>query len=104
MSAGSTDVGEVDSAAVRAGLVRTCVGCRQRSGKDSLLRVVAVQIDGSYAVQADPRGRMPGRGAYLHRSPECFDLALRRRAFGRALRISGAADVAPLRQDVVVDG
>jgi hypothetical protein len=28
----------------------------------------------------------PGRGAYLHRDPDCLDLAVRRRAVGRALR------------------
>jgi uncharacterized protein len=37
---------------------------------------------------------MPGRGAHVHPTPACLDLALRRRAFGRALRFTGviAAD------------
>ncbi len=80
--------------------VRTCVGCRQRCGKSALLRVVAVQVDGAYVAQADPRSRMPGRGAYVHPSLECVDLAVRRGAFTRALRISGTADLATLRHDV----
>ena len=38
-------------------------------------------------VVADPRLRLPGRGAWLHPTPECLDLAVRRKAFGRALRV-----------------
>jgi predicted RNA-binding protein YlxR (DUF448 family) len=30
----------------------------------------------------------PGRGAYLHRNPGCLELAVRRRAVGRALKAS----------------
>ena len=42
----------------------------------------------------DPRLRLPGRGAWLHPTPECFDLAERRRAFGRALRVEAHLEVA----------
>lgn len=35
---------------------------------------------------------MPGRGAWVHPTPECFELAVRRKAFGRALRLQGAVD------------
>jgi predicted RNA-binding protein YlxR (DUF448 family) len=42
----------------------------------------------------DPRHRLPGRGAWLHPTGECLDQALRRRAFGRALRTSAAPDPA----------
>lgn len=68
-----------------AGPIRTCVGCRGRGGRDELLRFVLV--DGE--VVADPEKRLPGRGAWLHDSPECRALAARRRAFARALRASG---------------
>jgi predicted RNA-binding protein YlxR (DUF448 family) len=34
----------------------------------------------------DVRQTEPGRGAYLHRNPDCLDQAVRRRAVGRALR------------------
>jgi predicted RNA-binding protein YlxR (DUF448 family) len=36
---------------------------------------------------------MPGRGAWLHPTSECFELAVRRKAFGRALRLQAAVDV-----------
>jgi predicted RNA-binding protein YlxR (DUF448 family) len=64
------------------GPVRTCVGCRERSPKQELLRVVA----GEGTLVPDPAGRAPGRGAHVHPTSTCLELALRRRAFTRALR------------------
>ncbi|WP_245889172.1 YlxR family protein [Knoellia remsis] len=40
----------------------------------------------------DPQRSLPGRGAWLHPTGDCFDLAVRRRAFGRALRASAPLD------------
>ena len=56
------------------------------------MRVVAV--DG--AVVPDPRRRLAGRGAWLHRSEDCLRLAERRRAFPRALRVQGPLTVEQL--------
>ena len=68
--------------------VRTCVGCRTKAIKSELLRVVVgSDAQGQPAVCPDPRGTQPGRGAHLHPTPECYDLAVRRRAFSRALRL-----------------
>ena len=74
---------------------RTCVGCRTAAPRAQLLRVVA-STDGDLVV--DSRARMPGRGAWIHPDPACVSLAERRRAFGRALRLSGSPDVAPVRE------
>jgi predicted RNA-binding protein YlxR (DUF448 family) len=41
---------------------------------------------------ADERAVMPGRGAWVHPTPECIGTALKRRAFVRALRVSGPLD------------
>jgi predicted RNA-binding protein YlxR (DUF448 family) len=43
-------------------------------------------------VVADVSAVLPGRGAWLHPTLECFRLAERRRAFGRALRVGGSLD------------
>ncbi|MFJ1812556.1 MULTISPECIES: YlxR family protein [unclassified Streptomyces] len=75
---------------------RTCLGCRQRAAKTELLRIVAIKD----ACVPDPRGTLPGRGAYLHPAPVCLDQAVRRRAFTRALRAPGALDTKALRQYV----
>ena len=39
------------------------------------------------AVVPDPGHRLPGRGAHLHPVVACLDLAERRKAFPRALRV-----------------
>jgi uncharacterized protein len=44
---------------------------------------------GQPVVVPDPQGTAPGRGAHLHPTTECYELAVRRRAFARALRFSG---------------
>ncbi|KQX79774.1 YlxR family protein [Streptomyces sp. Root1310] len=75
---------------------RTCVGCRERAAKTELLRIVAIKD----ACVPDPRGTLPGRGAYVHPAPACLDQAVRRRAFTRALRAPGALDTKALRQYV----
>ena len=80
---------------------RTCVGCRRRDVRSALLRVVAERDDtGEHnaGVVADPRHRLPGRGAWLHPTPECLDLAVRRKAFGRALRVKALLDVSALSE------
>ena len=72
---------------------RTCVGCRTRDEQDRLLRVVAVEG----CIVPDPRRRLPGRGAYVHRAPECLALAERKRAFPRAFRLPGPFAVDAVR-------
>lgn len=72
---------------------RTCIGCRQKGSRSELLRLVA-GAGGSSAVVVDERRRMAGRGAWLHPSEKCLALAVKRRAFGRALNgAAGTADV-----------
>jgi hypothetical protein len=53
--------------------------------KPDLLRVVARGDE----IVPDPRAWLPGRGAYLHLSQKCFEQAVRRRVFARALRQPG---------------
>lgn len=61
---------------------RTCIGCRGRGDKGQLLRLV----NRATVLVVDVDHTEPGRGAYLHRRAGCVDLAVRRRAVGRALR------------------
>nr|WP_199178106.1 YlxR family protein [Mycobacterium sp. QGD 101] len=76
------------------GPVRTCVGCRKRELAVELLRTVAVvDGNGNCAVTVDSAGNLPGRGAWLHPNQLCLDAAIRRRAFARALRITGSPDL-----------
>ena len=75
-------------------VMRTCVGCKERADKSSLLRLVAV----GDVIQPDPQARLPGRGAYLHSSLVCLELARRRKAFPRALRTTGSLSFAVLAE------
>jgi len=81
----------------RAHPSRTCVGCRQKAAKAEMLRVVASQG----LLVPDPSARLPGRGAYVHPVPDCLDLAERRRAFPRALRLAGPSDSSAVRAWIV---
>lgn len=72
------------------------MGCRERSDKRDLLRVVWVEG----RCVPDLRGTLPGRGAYLHPTPVCLEQAVRRRAFNRAFRGPGPFDTAELFQRV----
>lgn len=71
-----------------------CVGCRVRAIKSDLLRLVVIEG----VIVPDPRGRLPGRGAYVHPDLGCLGLAERRRAFPRAFRLPGPLDTGMLRR------
>ena len=76
---------------------RTCIGCRKKGARSELLRLVA-DASGSSAVLVDERRRMAGRGAWLHPSESCLALAVKRRAFGRALK--GATESAAVERRI----
>jgi len=61
---------------------RTCVGCREVTGKQALIRLVR-RSEGGAAV--DLTGRAAGRGAYLHQVAACVEMARKKRSLDRAL-------------------
>jgi predicted RNA-binding protein YlxR (DUF448 family) len=116
MSAVRTSTASESAQTGPGGPIRTCIGCRQRAAATELLRVVVAPdaIGKAESVPAlrnssgppalpvvpDPRHRAPGRGAWLHHEPGCVELAERRRAFARALRVPGPLDLTPVREYV----
>jgi hypothetical protein len=114
MSAVRTSTASESGQTGPSGPIRTCIGCRQRAAAAELLRVVvapdAIGNEGStpqdssgpaaLPVVPDPRHRIPGRGAYVHRDPGCVELAQRRRAFGRALKVPGPVEPAAVLEYV----
>ena len=62
--------------------MRMCVGCREMKDKRSLMRVVK-SPEG--AISFDRVGKAPGRGAYVCKSKECFERAVKQRQLERAL-------------------
>ncbi|WP_051136756.1 YlxR family protein [Luteimicrobium xylanilyticum] len=87
--------------------VRTCVGCRSRDLRSDLVRLVARTDDGpagaaqTAVLVVDVRRSLPGRGAWLHPRMRCLELAERRHAFPRALRLRSALDASGVRQFLV---
>ena len=83
---------------------RLCVGCRRSAPKSELLRIVAGPD--ATAVMA-PAGTVPGRGAYVHRTPACVDAAMETGALARALRVAiGAEEASNLLRELqgVIEG
>lgn len=66
---------------------RTCVGCREALPKRELIRIVLTPA----GVRIDPRGKAPGRGAYLHDRRRCWEAGLAG-ALSRALKTELSED------------
>ena len=79
-------------------VLRTCIGCRERADKTTLVRVVAAKESTTTVVTPDLSRSLPGRGAHLHPTARCLELATRRKAFGRALRVEGSLDLTKLSE------
>ena len=77
---------------------RTCVGCRERSPKITLLRLVRGP---GGVVAVDRTGSAPGRGAYVHRRDACRRAALGDGVLARALRTGlGPNELSRLREQM----
>jgi predicted RNA-binding protein YlxR (DUF448 family)/ribosomal protein L7Ae-like RNA K-turn-binding protein len=64
--------------------VRTCAGCREQRPREELVRL-AVVPEPPYVV-ADARGRLGGRGVWVHADLECLRTAARKGGIARSLR------------------
>lgn len=70
--------------------LRQCVGCREHKEKPQLVRVVR-SPEGE--ISLDPRGKLPGRGAYICPDPACLKRAVKSRALDRAFGVSVPPEV-----------
>lgn len=61
--------------------MRTCIGCREQKPKKELIRVVRNKEN---QIFIDLTGKANGRGAYLCRSKDCLDKAIKSKALNRA--------------------
>ena len=53
---------------------RTCVACRKVKAKQELIRLVRTSDN---SVEVDTSGKKAGRGAYLCRAQECWELGFK---------------------------
>jgi len=71
---------------------RMCVACRQSQDKKTLVRIVRTPE----GIFVDETGKMPGRGAYLHADPTCWETGIQKN-LQKALRTTiNEADLARL--------
>ncbi|UFN45676.1 YlxR family protein [Nocardioides okcheonensis] len=63
--------------------------------------VAGSDAEGRPVLVPDPDRRAPGRGAHVHPTQECWQLAVRRRAFSRALRSGQGLDPAPVEDHLL---
>ncbi len=61
--------------------MRMCLGCNEMKPKKELMRVVK-SPEGE--ISLDFTGKKNGRGAYICRSAECFDMARKSRRFEKS--------------------
>ena len=61
---------------------RTCVVCREKAGKRTLVRIVRT-VDG---IQVDRTGKMNGRGAYVCDRDSCWERVVQSDVLAQALR------------------
>ena len=68
---------------------RTCIACRKVTAKRELIRLVRT-TDGS--VEVDTSGRKAGRGGYLCRTWECWEIGLKGGRLEHVLRTTLSED------------
>ena len=78
---------------------RRCVGCGGTFPKKELIRVVRIpepkegEPVPERRVFLDPTGKKSGRGAYICRSRECLEKAIKKKSLERALKCSISQEI-----------
>ena len=70
--------------------MRKCTGCGELKPKKDLVRVIK---DGNLEVKMDLTGKLNGRGAYVCRSMDCINKAIKTKAIERSLQTQISQEV-----------
>ena len=62
---------------------RQCVGCGENKDKKSMLRVIKTNEE---AILLDDTGKKNGRGAYICKTSECLEKAVKNKGLERSLK------------------
>ena len=68
---------------------RTCVACRKVQNKHNMLRIA--KVDGKIVI--DELGNLQGRGAYICKQADCFNLCLKKKCLNRTFKCNVEQDV-----------
>ena len=81
--------------------IRTCIGCRGKFPKKKLLRFVYNLTGG---LCTDPKGKLPGRGAYICLSQNCINAAFKsHQRVNSLLRVNLSEQVVTLFKQNLLD-
>lgn len=69
---------------------RMCLGCQEMKPKKELIRVTK-NAEGT--IKVDLTGKAPGRGAYICKSVECLEKAIKSKRFERAFETKISEDI-----------
>lgn len=75
--------------------VRKCTGCGEMKPKKEMVRVILTPDE---KIELDLTGKKNGRGAYICRSRECLEKALRTHGLERSLKAAMPEEIA---QDLI---
>lgn len=77
---------------------RMCTGCGEMKAKSELVRIVR-SPEGE--ISLDLTGRKNGRGSYICKSADCFDKAIKKKAFERAFGVRLSEELAnSIREEI----
>lgn len=80
---------------------RMCLGCQEMKPKRELIRVVK---NSEGAIKVDLTGKAPGRGAYICKSLECLEKAIKSRRFEKAFATKISDEIfVSLREELMHD-
>ena len=71
--------------------VRKCTGCGEMKSKKEMIRVI---LTPEGKIELDPTGKKNGRGAYICRSTECLEKALKTHGLERSLKTALPDEIA----------
>ena len=70
--------------------MRKCVGCQEMKSKREMIRVLKTEND---EILLDATGKKNGRGAYLCRSMDCLEKAVKNKGLERSLKVKIPSEV-----------
>ncbi len=70
--------------------MRKCVGCQEMKSKREMIRVLKTENEG---ILLDATGKKNGRGAYICRSSECLEKAVKNHGIERSLKTGIAPEI-----------
>ncbi len=69
---------------------RQCIGCGEMKNKKEMIRVIKTPEEN---IIIDATGKKNGRGAYICKSVECFQKAVKSRGLERSLKVNVPREV-----------